>query len=116
MQVGADAAIVVFDPATIIDRATYENPRAPSTDMRHVIVGGVAVIRDAALVRKAFPASRFGDRTVDRSLATGGLGFAPHPCCRKLHGLDPRWTAVRLLRANRVRTANVSRGSATGLP
>jgi dihydroorotase len=55
LQPGADADVVIFDPATVIDRATYENPGAMSEGFRHVLVGGVAVVKDGALVEGVFP-------------------------------------------------------------
>jgi N-acyl-D-aspartate/D-glutamate deacylase len=45
---GMAADVVVFDPNTIIDRATYELPSLPSEGVRHVIVNGVAAVRDGA--------------------------------------------------------------------
>jgi N-acyl-D-aspartate/D-glutamate deacylase len=48
------ADIVVFDPVTVQDRATYERPNQTSVGMRHVLVNGRFVIRDAALDTKAF--------------------------------------------------------------
>ena len=50
IQEGADADIVVFDPATITDRATYERPGERSVGMRYVLVNGVLVIDSGALV------------------------------------------------------------------
>lgn len=55
LQVGADADIVVFDPATVSDRATYAAPAATSIAMKFVIVNGTPVIRDGQLVRDALP-------------------------------------------------------------
>lgn len=46
LQVGADADIAVFDAQALIDRATFESPAAFSEGMRHVLVAGVAVVRD----------------------------------------------------------------------
>lgn len=46
IQPGADADIIVFDPDTIRDQATYEAPAQPSIGVDHVIVAGVAIIRD----------------------------------------------------------------------
>ena len=37
LQEGADADIVVFDPTTVSDRATYEHPNERSTGMRFVV-------------------------------------------------------------------------------
>jgi N-acyl-D-glutamate deacylase len=55
LQVGMDADIVVFDPLTVQDRATYERPNQTSEGMRHVLVNGKFVIRDGVLDTKAFP-------------------------------------------------------------
>jgi hypothetical protein len=55
VQAGCDADIVVFDPATVHDQATYAQPTRPSTGIRHVLVGGTFVVRDAAIVPAALP-------------------------------------------------------------
>ena len=55
LQERADADIVVFDPRTIADRATYESPAVPSVGVRHVLVGGVAVVRDGQVVAGVAP-------------------------------------------------------------
>ena len=46
LKQGMKADIVVFDPNTIIDNATFEKPHQISTGMRDVFVNGVAVLRD----------------------------------------------------------------------
>ena len=40
------ADIMIFDPNTIIDRATYEQPHQLSVGVRHVLVNGVPVVTD----------------------------------------------------------------------
>lgn len=55
IQEGADADIVIFDPATVTDRATYERPRERSSGMRFVLVNGQLVIDKGALVPGVLP-------------------------------------------------------------
>lgn len=46
LKAGMYADVVVFDPATIADRSTFEEPHQLSVGVRHVFVNGVAVVRD----------------------------------------------------------------------
>jgi N-acyl-D-aspartate/D-glutamate deacylase len=55
LQEGADADVVVFDPKTIVDHATYKAPRLASTGMRFVIVNGTLLIDGGKLLANQFP-------------------------------------------------------------
>ena len=55
IRVGADADLVVFDPATVTDRATYTAPDEPSSGFNLVLVQGVAVVRDGAVQAGVLP-------------------------------------------------------------
>src|SRR5213080_2540175 len=47
LKEGMFADVVVFDPATIADRATYEKPHQYAVGMKHVFVNGVQVLKDS---------------------------------------------------------------------
>jgi len=55
VQVGADADLTVFDPVTVLDRATYERPAQFSQGIIHVVVNGTLVVRNGASVSDVFP-------------------------------------------------------------
>jgi dihydroorotase/N-acyl-D-amino-acid deacylase len=46
LREGMFADVVVFDAATIIDRATFERPHQLSVGVRHVFVNGIPVVSD----------------------------------------------------------------------
>lgn len=49
LRAGSFADITVFDPATVIDRATFADPHQPSVGIVHVLVNGRAVLRDGVM-------------------------------------------------------------------
>ena len=55
IKVGADADLTIFDAAAVIDRATFDQPALYSEGIRHVLVGGVFVVRDEKIVEGAKP-------------------------------------------------------------
>jgi N-acyl-D-aspartate/D-glutamate deacylase len=55
IRVGADADITVFDPETVKDKATFEEPLQFSGGIPFVFVNGVAVVRKGQLVEGVFP-------------------------------------------------------------
>jgi hypothetical protein len=55
LQPGCDADVVVFDPASVSDQATYLQSTRPSSGITQVLVNGAFVVRDAALVTAALP-------------------------------------------------------------
>lgn len=46
---GTLADLIVVDPATVTDKATYTDPRRPAVGIDDVLVAGVPVLRDGAL-------------------------------------------------------------------
>jgi Amidohydrolase family len=55
IRAGCDADIVVFDPATVRDQATYLRSTRPSAGVKHVLVNGTVVVADGEIVPDALP-------------------------------------------------------------
>lgn len=55
IRVGADADITVFDPNTVIDKATYERPLQYSEGIPFVLVDGVPVVKEGKVVEGVYP-------------------------------------------------------------
>ncbi len=58
IQPGSDADISVFDPESVIDNATFQNPFQPSSGIAHVLVGGTFVVRDGRFREGVHPGRR----------------------------------------------------------
>lgn len=55
VKAGADADLAIFDPARVIDQATFEQPAQFSSGINYVLVNGVLVVRDGKLVEGVKP-------------------------------------------------------------
>lgn len=55
IQRGADADLTLFDPATIVDRSTYREPGLPPSGIAHVLVKGVPVVANGAVLNGVAP-------------------------------------------------------------
>ncbi|WP_433475714.1 N-acyl-D-amino-acid deacylase family protein [Spirillospora sp. CA-142024] len=58
VEAGYAADLVVVDPATVTDRATYEQPRVPAEGVEHVVVNGVPVLAGGVLATPGEPPGR----------------------------------------------------------
>jgi len=55
VKVGTDADMTVFDPNTIIDKATFEEPLQFSAGISYVLVNGVVVVKEGKTVEGVLP-------------------------------------------------------------
>ncbi len=55
IQQGMDADIIVFDPATVKDKATFTAPNQPAEGMVYVFVNGTPLIENGSLNTDVFP-------------------------------------------------------------
>ena len=74
VQAGADADIVVFDPKTVIDRATFEKPAQYSDGVVHVLVNGTFVVRGSNLVPGVTPGRAVRGHVSASRIAGTGAG------------------------------------------
>ena len=52
LRIGSDADLVIFDPETISDQATFADPTAPPEGIRDVMIGGETAIRHGQVVNE----------------------------------------------------------------
>jgi N-acyl-D-aspartate/D-glutamate deacylase len=55
LQEGADADVVIFDPQTVTDRATYQHPMETTAGVEYLLVGGAVLVDKGKLVEGLFP-------------------------------------------------------------
>jgi N-acyl-D-aspartate/D-glutamate deacylase len=55
IRAGAGADIVIFNPDTVFDRATFEKPNLPSEGIPYVIVRGTFVVDRSEVVEGVHP-------------------------------------------------------------
>jgi N-acyl-D-aspartate/D-glutamate deacylase len=55
IRVGADADLTIFDPQTISDRSTFQEPAREAAGVKFVIVNGVTVVKDGQLQANVHP-------------------------------------------------------------
>lgn len=55
LQEGADADVVIFNPETVSDRSTYQDPMAPSVGVQYLLVGGTVVVDQGKVKDGVFP-------------------------------------------------------------
>ena len=100
---GMAADVTVFDPAAVIDHATYDDPARPSVGIRYVIVNGHVALRDGKATGDARRTRADSNRPTCRAVALdlaavtschvqrhGGQGAARRSICRSPRRLDTR--------------------------
>jgi len=55
IQVGADADITIFNPNTVIDKASFDKGLEFSEGIEYVIVNGIVIIKNKKIVSSVFP-------------------------------------------------------------
>lgn len=55
IKIGADADVTVFDPDTVIDRATFREPTLTSAGIEYVLVNGTTIVEKGRLRKDAYP-------------------------------------------------------------
>src|SRR5437660_10012625 len=85
LKEGMFADVVVFDPATIADRATYEKPHQYAVGVKHVFVNGVQVLKDDEHTGAKPGRALWGPGKINQSSAVAQTQPSPAPA---------RWRAL----------------------
>jgi N-acyl-D-glutamate deacylase len=65
IQVGADADITIFDPATVKDNSTPQKGGLPPTGIPYVVVNGTIVVKDSKVLKNVFPGKAVRNAVLD---------------------------------------------------
>ena len=79
LKEGMFADVVVFDPQTIADRATFENPHQLAVGVKHVFVNGVQVLKDGEHTGAKPGKALWGPGKVNQSSAVAQVKLSPPP-------------------------------------
>ena len=55
IRIGADADLTIFDPRSIVDKSTFQDPAKYSEGIRFVVVNGVLIVKDGQLQSAVYP-------------------------------------------------------------
>jgi N-acyl-D-aspartate/D-glutamate deacylase len=55
IRIGADADLTIFDPQSIIDQSTFQEPAKYAAGIRFVLVNGVLIVKDGELQSNVYP-------------------------------------------------------------
>jgi N-acyl-D-aspartate/D-glutamate deacylase len=55
IRIGADADLTIFDPHSITDRATFQDPAQYAEGIRFVMVNGVLIVKEGQLQSEVYP-------------------------------------------------------------
>ena len=55
IRLGADADLTIFDPRSIIDQSTFQDPAKYAAGIRFVLVNGILIVKDGELQSNVFP-------------------------------------------------------------
>lgn len=75
IEIGSDADLTIFNPATIIDKATVKSPGTPSEGVEYVIVNGVIVKDKDGLVNVKAPGKPIKSYFVDKTIHNQPIDF-----------------------------------------
>src|SRR5437588_1261763 len=79
LKAGMFADVVIFDPETIADRATFENPHQLAVGVKHVFVNGLQVLKDGEPTGAKLDRALWGPGKINQSSAAAQAKPSPPP-------------------------------------